>query len=174
MTAAHDPDVETTSTVAISTPVGRLLITGDDASIVRVAWSNEDAQSDLSSAKPVVAEAVRQLHAYFDGSLTTFDLPIELSGVSASARAVLTALHRDVPSGTTVTYGQLATMSGTGIPARSVGSIMGVNPTPLLIPCHRVVAGDGLGGFSGGLPGEGLATKRWLLEFEGALPPTLF
>ncbi|WP_257881308.1 MGMT family protein [Gordonia terrae] len=51
---------------------------------------------------------------------------------------------------------------------------MGINPVPLLIPCHRVVAGDGLGGYSGGVTGQGLSTKRWLLEFEGALPPTLF
>ena len=55
-----------------------------------------------------------------------------------------------------------------------VGAIMGINPLPLIIPCHRVVAGDGLGGYSGGADGQGLATKRWLLEFEGALPPTLF
>jgi len=51
---------------------------------------------------------------------------------------------------------------------------MGANPVPLIVPCHRVVAGDGLGGYSGGDAGQGLQTKRWLLEHEGALPPSLF
>ena len=73
----------------------------------------------------------------------------------------------------TLTYGELAARSGTGLPARAIGSIMGANPVPLVIPCHRVVAGDGLGGYSGGEPGQEIATKRWLLELEGALPPTL-
>ncbi len=167
-------DRDPTSTATVSTPVGPITITGNGRAIVRVAWRETPEPGDGAPTEPLLVEAVGQLHAYFDGSLTTFDLPIDLSGVSAAACAVLNALHRDVPYGATVTYGQLATMSGAGIPARSVGSIMGVNPVPLLIPCHRVVAGDGLGGFSGGLTGEGPATKRWLLEFEGALPPTLF
>lgn len=51
---------------------------------------------------------------------------------------------------------------------------MGANPVPLIVPCHRVVAGDGLGGYSGGDTGRGLETKRWLLEHEGALPTSLF
>ena len=87
---------------------------------------------------------------------------------------MLTTLDETVESGTTVTYGELARRSGTGIPARAIGSIMGMNPLPLVIACHRVVASDGLGGYSGGRRGEGLATKRWLLEFEDALPRPLF
>ena len=75
--------------------------------------------------------------------------------------------------GETVTYAELAERSGTGVPARAIGSIMGANPVPIVIPCHRVVASDGLGGYSGGDPGRHLETKRWLLENEGALPPTL-
>ena len=51
---------------------------------------------------------------------------------------------------------------------------MGLNPIPIIVPCHRVVAGDGLGGYSIGLPGNELETKRRLLEFEGALPQPLF
>jgi methylated-DNA-[protein]-cysteine S-methyltransferase len=50
---------------------------------------------------------------------------------------------------------------------------MAANPVPIIIPCHRVVAIDGLGGYSGGEPGHHLETKRWLLENEGALPPAL-
>ncbi|SDU21592.1 methylated-DNA--[protein]-cysteine S-methyltransferase [Gordonia westfalica] len=179
MTSAQDRDAGSTTSLSMPTPVGSITVTGNGRAIIRVAWREtaeamECAPADPALADPLLAEAVRQLRAYFDGELTSFDLPIALPDVSDSARAVLTALHRDVPFGSTVTYGQLATMSGTTVPARSVGTIMGINPVPLLIPCHRVVAGDGLGGYSGGPAGEGLTTKRRLLEFEGALPPTLF
>ncbi|AZU02034.1 methylated-DNA--[protein]-cysteine S-methyltransferase [Brevibacterium linens] len=96
------------------------------------------------------------------------------NAVWRETRIVLTTLADAVPAGTTVTYGQLAEASGTGIPARTVGGIMGLNPIPIIVPCHRVVAGSGLGGYSGGLPGHELETKRRLLEFEGALPQPLF
>ncbi|AZL11353.1 methylated-DNA--[protein]-cysteine S-methyltransferase [Brevibacterium aurantiacum] len=164
----------------MATPVGPITVTGNGRSIVRVTWV-ESAEVDFSAAPPASAvsdplltEAMRQLHAYFNGSLTTFDLPLGLGQISAVARTVLTTLDETVESGTTVTYGELARRSGTGIPARAIGSIMGMNPLPLVIACHRVVASDGLGGYSGGRRGEGLATKRWLLEFEDALPRPLF
>ncbi|WP_241242584.1 methylated-DNA--[protein]-cysteine S-methyltransferase [Brevibacterium aurantiacum] len=164
----------------MATPVGPITVTGNGRSIVRVTWV-ESAEVDFSAAPPASAvsdplltEAMRQLHAYFNGSLTTFDLPLGLGQISAVARTVLTTLDETVESGTTVTYGELARRSGTGIPARAIGSIMGMNPLPLVIACHRVVASDGLGGYSGGRRGEGLATKRWLLDLEDALPRPLF
>ena len=164
----------------MATPVGPITVTGNGRSIVRVTWV-ESAEVDFSAAPPASAvsdplltEAMRQLHAYFNGSLTTFDLPLGLGQISAVARTVLTTLDETVEPGTTVTYGELARRSGTGIPARAIGSIMGMNPLPLVIACHRVVASDGLGGYSGGRRGEGLATKHWLLEFEDALPRPLF
>ena len=76
------------------------------------------------------------------------------------------------PTGSTVTYGELAARSGLGhahTAARGVGSIMGSNPVPVVVPCHRVMAADGLGGFGGGRP-----TKEWLLALEGVLTPSLF
>ncbi|MFE0748271.1 methylated-DNA--[protein]-cysteine S-methyltransferase [Gordonia sp. NPDC058843] len=163
------------SRVIVPTPVGTVAVDSDGAAVVRVAWPTDtDATAGGDTADPVLAEAVRQLRAYFDGELTEFDLPVGLDKMSDSARAVLSTLHQEVAHGETVTYGELASMTGTRVSARGVGTIMGINPVPLVIPCHRVVAGDGLGGYSGGSTGRGLATKRWLLEFEGALPPTLF
>ena len=84
-------------------------------------------------------------------------------------------LFDSVGYGETVSYGTLARKAGLAddgafLPARAVGQIMGSNPIPLIVPCHRVVAADGLGGYSGG---TGLEVKRWLLTFEGAIPPTL-
>lgn len=172
---------EGSSWATLATPVGPITITSNGQSIVRVDWRETDADTDQSAASQgadppdrLVVEGLRQLRAYFDSSLSTFDLPLDLGPISETARAVLTTLEVTVERGTTVTYGELAQRSGTGIPARAIGSIMGMNPLPLVIPCHRVVASDGLGGYSGGRRGEGLETKRWLLEFEDALPRPLF
>lgn len=118
-----------------------------------------------------VAPAVRELAGYFAGTLREFTVELDWRSVSDSRRAVLDTLHTTVPYGQVVTYGELARRSGTGIPARGIGAIMGGNPIPIIVPCHRVVAGDGLGGFSGG---EGVESKRRLLTMEGHLPPTLF
>lgn len=119
--------------------------------------------------------ACAQLIEYFTGQRRAFDLPVDWSSLSHAQRQVLPVLFSSVGYGQTVTYGELARRAGLAadgaVPVgRVVGQIMGSNPCPIIVPCHRVVASDGLGGFSGG---TGLETKRWLLIFEGALPPTL-
>jgi methylated-DNA-[protein]-cysteine S-methyltransferase len=116
-----------------------------------------------------------QLGEYFAGQRRSFDLPVDWSGMSAPQRQVLPVLLASAGYGETVTYGALARAAGLAeggkVPAaRVTGQIMGSNPCPIVVPCHRVVAGDGLGGYSGG---AGIEIKRWLLIFEGALPPTL-
>lgn len=111
-------------------------------------------------------EARRQIDAYFAGTLSDFDLPLDLSSLSLFARRVLRTL-RKVPCGSTLSYGELARKAGSPGAARAVGGVMAANPLPILIPCHRVVpASGGLGGYSGG---EGSSSKRWLLEHEAAL-----
>lgn len=163
---------------SVDTFVGPLTVSSDGQSIVQLEWrtSAESAvpAEATAASDPILTEAIAQLRAYFDGHLGDVDLPVDFGQVSDIARIVLTTLADEVPAGTTVTYGQLAEASGTGIPARAVGGIMGLNPIPIIVPCHRVVAGSGLGGYSGGLPGHELETKRRLLEFEGALPQALF
>ncbi|MFK3676638.1 methylated-DNA--[protein]-cysteine S-methyltransferase [Microbacterium sp. NPDC090218] len=162
----------------LATPVGVIGVASDGVAITRVAWRSTPPEGGVAvpgpAADPVLAEALAQLAAYFDGTLQRFDLPVDLGIQTAATRAVLTALHETVGHGETITYGGLAARSGTEVPARGIGSIMGANPVPLIVPCHRVVAGDGLGGYSGGDEGHGLETKRWLLEHEGALPTSLF
>jgi methylated-DNA-[protein]-cysteine S-methyltransferase len=110
------------------------------------------------------------LARYFAGERGEFDLPIDWRRTSGTQREVLEKLYAGVPYGETVTYGRLAELSGTGVPARAIGTIMGSNPIPIVVPCHRVVAADGLGGFSGG---TGVEAKRWLLTLEGSVPATL-
>jgi methylated-DNA-[protein]-cysteine S-methyltransferase len=112
---------------------------------------------------PLLAEASRQVIAYGEGRLRTFDLPLAPRGPSFQ-QAVWREMLK-IPYGETRTYGELARALD-GI-ARAVGTACGANPIPIIIPCHRVVAGgDSLGGFSGG---EGVVDKRRLLVHEGAL-----
>jgi methylated-DNA-[protein]-cysteine S-methyltransferase len=170
-----------TFSASIATPVGVLEVHSDGVAIRRVTWPRARrataAGSEVSSGHgedPLLADALAQLRGYFAGDRSAFDLPFDLGVQSDVTVAVLHALYDTVGLGETVTYGELAARSGTGVPARAIGSIMGANPIPIIVPCHRVVASDGLGGYSGGRPGEGLVTKRWLLEHEGALPAALF
>ncbi len=158
----------------IDSPVGVIGVVSDGAAISRVTWRSVAPAGADAEPDPLLREALAQLRAYFDGALRRFDLPFDLGSQTPATGAVLLALHDTVAHGETVTYGGLAARSGTQVPARGIGAIMGANPVPLIVPCHRVVAGDGLGGYSGGDPGRGLETKRWLLEHEGALPAGLF
>jgi methylated-DNA-[protein]-cysteine S-methyltransferase len=116
-------------------------------------------------------EACARLKAYARGDLAALAaFPVDLPpGLPGASRRVLLAL-RDIPPGETRSYGWLAARAGLGSgAARAAGAIIGANPAPLWLPCHRVVAADGsLHGFAGGL-----ALKRRLLEHEGALPRSL-
>ena len=124
----------------------------------------------LSGGEFTVADrAARQLTEYLSGDRKEFDLPLDWNGTESLRRHVLQVLYETVGYGETVSYQELAARSGHPTAARVVGQIMGSNPIPVIVPCHRVTASGGeLGGFGGGLE-----TKRWLLELEGSLPPRL-
>ncbi|GAA4334505.1 methylated-DNA--[protein]-cysteine S-methyltransferase [Streptomyces venetus] len=119
---------------------------------------------------PLLAEAIRQVEAYFTGRRRDFDLPLDWSLISGFNREVLRELASGVPYGAVVGYGELAGRVGQPGAAQAVGAAMGANPLPVVVPCHRVVeSGGGIGGFGGGLE-----TKRKLLALEGVLPEPLF
>ena len=108
----------------------------------------------------------RQLDEYFAGRRQYFDIEIDLpDSLSELGRRVLLTLRDEVGYGETVTYGELAEMAGRPGAARAVGSTMARNPVPFLIPCHRVVAANGIGGYGVGY-GDGIALKRALLNLE--------
>jgi methylated-DNA-[protein]-cysteine S-methyltransferase len=140
------------------------------------AGQARSGQASPGQASSGLLSAARdQLAEYFAGQRQVFDLPVDWSGCSRAQHQVLSVLYDSVTYGETVTYGELAQRAvagpdGISLPARAIGRIMGSNPIPLIVPCHRVVAGNGLGGYSGG---TGIEIKRWLLIFEGALPATL-
>lgn len=154
-----------------ASPVGVLGVLAGPAGLRAVDWR---LGRGAAAGEPdeTVRQVLTQLAEYFAGHRRRFDLALDLPPMPPHTRAVLDAMA-SIGYGETVTYGELARRSGTELPPRAIGSIMAANPVPLVIPCHRVVASLGLGGFSGGEPGHELATKRWLLEMEGGLPPTL-
>lgn len=105
-----------------------------------------------------------QLAAYLSDSAYVFDLPLDESGTSFQRRVWLELSK--IPPGQPLTYGELARRLGSA--ARAVGQACGANPLPIVVPCHRVVAKNGLGGFMNYEAGEPLAIKRWLLHHEQA------
>ncbi|MFH8618192.1 methylated-DNA--[protein]-cysteine S-methyltransferase [Streptomyces sp. NPDC017979] len=167
--------------------IGPLLLAATDRGLVSVVFHADERVRDLAlrrlagrlGATPVhvtpeepgrLAEAIRQVEAYFAGELTRFALPLDWSLSGGFNREVLQKLDAEVPYGTVVGYGDLAARVGQPGAAQAVGAAMGSNPLPVVVACHRVVETDGkLGGFGGGLE-----TKRKLLALEGVLPQPLF
>lgn len=168
------------SWTSLPTPVGQVSVGCSQGRVARVRIGARPAENGPASAgaaeQGAVLEAARwQLSEYFSGRRRAFDLPLDWSVLTEPRRQVLAVLAESVEYGQMISYGALAERSGLcpgdGTPAaRVVGTIMASNPIPLLIPCHRVVASTGLGGYSGG---SGPEVKHWLLVLEGALPPTL-
>ena len=118
----------------------------------------------LQAGKSVPTWVRQAIDDYFLDGAFGLDLPIAPAGTDFQGR-VWQAL-RAIPPGSTRTYGELARDLGTS--ARAIGGACRANPCLIAVPCHRVVARDGLGGFAGERGGKRLAVKRWLLRHEGA------
>ena len=147
----------------VDTPIGPLGLIASESGLRAVLFHSKLEPQGKSR---VLDAAARQLEAYFDGDLVTFDLPLELLGTDFDTRC-WRALG-SIPYGQTVSYGEQARRLGLGREtARAVGAANGRNPLPIVLPCHRLVGADGsLTGYGGGL-----GVKRVLLEHEGALLP---
>lgn len=144
--------------LSLHTPVGDLTVSEEDGRIVALDWGWGRDQAET----PVLLAARAQLEEYFDGKRTAFDLPLAPEG-TAYRRKIWAALCR-IPYGATRSYLEIAREAGGS--ARSVGGANAHNPIPIIIPCHRVLATAGIGGYSGG---EGLETKRALLALEAGV-----
>lgn len=146
--------------VGLHTPVGRLLLSLRGDVVTAIDWA--DAES-MPLHDQVSAEAVSQLCAYFADGSYTFRLPLHPAGTPFQRR--VWQRLADIPPGEVASYGQLARELGTG--PRALAAACRANPYPIVIPCHRVVAAHGLGGYCGGTDERWLAMKRWLLRHEG-------
>ena len=184
----------TLSWTVVPAPFGALTVGVTEAGLALVVFGDDPAAVERAAERlgePVLAQvrrssqgvenlrgphefcedAARQLGEYLTGDRRVFDVPLDWRLTAGSQRRVLESLYETVHYGVTVTYGELAARSGLGAghtAARGVGAIMGSNPLPVVVPCHRVMAADGLGGFGGGRE-----TKEWLLALEGVLTPAL-
>lgn len=159
----------------LDTPVGPVSVGCSPAGVAKVRFGPPSADGSPAAPDSLAQAARHQLAEYFCGQRQVFDLPLDWSCTEGTQRHVLEVLADSVGYGQTTSYGGLARSAGLSAagdvpPARAVGKIMGSNPIPVIVPCHRVLASDGLGGYSGG---AGPEVKRWLLILEGSLPPTL-
>jgi methylated-DNA-[protein]-cysteine S-methyltransferase len=159
--------------VTMDTPIGPVTIRSDGQAIIAVSFGRDASNSEAppqgggrlpaaadGADDPILARAVRQLNEYFEGTRSNFDLPLGARG-TAWQTAVWKAL-REIPFGTTASYGDVARRAGSPNAARAVGAANHVNPLGIVVPCHRVVGRDGsLTGYAGGLP-----IKEWLLRHE--------
>ena len=155
----------------MDSPIDQLRIVEDNGALTRIEFSPLEAhtipfddafpESARADAEPVLAEAVRQLDAYFDGTLKEFDLPLCPAGTEFQRR--VWERLRAIPWGETRSYGAIATELGLNQGAsRAVGLANGRNPLPVVVPCHRVIGANGkLTGFAGGL-----RRKQVLLDLE--------
>lgn len=149
--------------------IGRIAVIASAVGLVRVEFLAETSPriptTGSGAASRIRDRALRELAAYPGGGILA--CPVVLDALPPFIRKTLTALRR-VPRGHTIGYGELARRAGSPGAARAAGSACARNPIPLWIPCHRVVAVNGLGGFSGGLD-----IKRALLHLESAAASSL-
>ena len=155
----------------LPSPVGPLFVEYDDAAVRYIHFWPQGAHPPAGTRveptrdDPLGWKVAEQLREYFAGTRREFDLPLAPEGTEFRRR-VWDAL-RAIPYGETRTYGQVADAVACRGP-RAVGQANRHNPIPIVIPCHRVLAHGGIGGYAGQWgEGEGLDRKRWLLRHEG-------
>lgn len=166
MTGHPDTGRHAVNRLSMSTPLGPIEIGERNGRIVSIDWGDRLGNAIATAATLVLRAAADQLHAYFHQGLTSFDLPLAPVGTDFQQQVWQELLT--IPYGTTLSYGTLAERIRSV--ARAVGGACGRNPIPIIIPCHRVLAGAGrMGGFTGP---NGLETKQHLLRIEGVLLPT--
>lgn len=134
--------------------LGPITIIEEGGKIVSLLFS----YSEYSDSSPLLEKAKEEIEEYFQGKRKTFDLPLDAKGTEFQKRIWKELL--DIRYGETLSYGEIGDRIGTKA-YRAIGNACGKNPIPILIPCHRVVGKDNIGGFS-----LGLDLKRKLLDME--------
>lgn len=153
----------------IDSPVGPLTLAGTGSTLMHLRMADQTHEPDRSRWKPAdngaFSDVIEQLEAYFSGSLTEFDVDLQLDGTDFQRR--VWAALRTIPYGETRSYGDIATQIGSPGASRAVGLANGRNPISIIVPCHRVVGSTGgLTGYGGGID-----RKRALLTLEADRQP---
>lgn len=147
--------------VVVEFPRMKVAVKTRDGRVVEISYLPLTAKS-IAPRTALAARAARQLEHYREDPDARFDLPLLVEGTPLE-RAVWDAMCA-IPRGKTRTYGELA--HELGADARAIGQACGDNRLPIVIPCHRVVAANGIGGFGHASGGYLLEAKRWLLMHE--------
>lgn len=149
----------------IKAPFATLGVIADDAYVQAIHFLPPSVAAKSPITNTIAHLATVQLMSYLDNPKFRFDLPLRLSGTKHQ----LDVWHamQNIAAGKVKTYGELAAAIGSS--PRAVGTACGRNPVPIVVPCHRITAANGLGGFMGGKLADPLAIKRWLLTHEGYL-----
>jgi methylated-DNA-[protein]-cysteine S-methyltransferase len=141
-------------------PIGKIHLQADDDALILTSFMDDSDNERTTTLSTVLKNTIRQLDAYFKGTLKSFDLPLKPEGTSFQ-QTVWKELA-NIPFGQTITYLQLAKRLGNVKVIRAAASANGKNPIGIIIPCHRVIGTDGkLTGYAGGLH-----RKQWLLQHE--------
>ncbi len=148
----------------VSTKVGKVVVVLQDSRITSLNFTNSVGRASTNRKDPLFNQVVFQLNKYFSDPAWQFELPLDLHGTDLQKK-IWRALIK-IPYGTVVSYGDVAKQIGTS--PRVVGNACRRNPLPIIIPCHRVVAARGIGGYCGNLRGA-LKIKEWLLNHEAGL-----
>lgn len=145
----------------IPSPIGFLTLQLSESKLSGIDYATTSTPS-TSSQNKIIQVICDELAAYFKNPSHSFTIPLHLHGTPFQQR-VWEALRR-IPSGTTLTYGDLAKQLHTS--PRAIGNACRANPIPIIIPCHRILAKNHLGGYTGKTNGKMLAIKQWLLQHE--------
>ncbi len=149
----------------IKAPFATLGVISDDTHLLAIHFLPTAITAKSPTPNTIAHLVTVQLMIYLDKPTFKFDLPIKLSG-SKHQLDVWHAMQK-IPAGKTKTYGELALAIDSS--PRAVGTACGKNLLPIVVPCHRITAAKGLGGFMGGKRDDPLAIKRWLLAHESCL-----
>ena len=141
-------------------PIGTLRIFAEGDRLCAITLLKGEKPPLAGAKNETTALAAEQLHAYFSGKREHFSLPVQPRGTRF--QLVVWSALASIPYGSVITYGQLAAAIGRPTACRAVANAVGKNPLLIVLPCHRVVAANGIGGFS-----AGVEAKRALLRSEG-------
>jgi methylated-DNA-[protein]-cysteine S-methyltransferase len=145
----------------VSSPVGNWTVEGTDLGVTHIYMPHDIVPAASSRPHAVVTLAARQLDEYFRGRRTSFDVTLAEAKGTLFQHDVWRILQ-SLPYGSVATYAHVAQLAGRPRAARAVGNANHANPWPVIVPCHRVVASHGIGGYGGGEE-----VKRFLLALEG-------
>ena len=151
----------------LDSPLGTLAVHSEEGAIVSIDYPRGRLPVSPRGDK-TVQDLARQLALYFADPKHCFDVPLRLHGTTFQQR--VWREMQAIPAGQTRTYGEVAQRLNSS--ARAVGNACRANPVPIVVPCHRIVAKGGPGGYGGETAGRNLRIKTWLLRHEGVAVPS--